>query len=170
MSLVSGNRLTLTSMRAFGYGAREITSDRRSGNFPFKSINGKSLYLTVSQVSLPNTSLGKAQQAEGTWAIMQWFQLQYIVFLTTDSDVSSNTALCACSLHSDERTNVTWPVKHHSSRDAARNPLSPASKASYIASTLKRLSQMTPIEHQHSACCAVIVLLDSKSILKDFFK
>lgn len=48
--------LTLTSMWAFGYGAREVTSDRRSGNFPFKSINGKSLYSTVSQVSLPNKS------------------------------------------------------------------------------------------------------------------
>lgn len=41
-------------MWAFGYGARQVTSDRRSGNFPFKSINGKSLYSKVSQVSRPN--------------------------------------------------------------------------------------------------------------------
>lgn len=85
--------LTFTSMWAFGYGAREVTSDRRSGNFPFKSINDKSLYQQHLKW-VCQTSLGKAQWAEGTWAIMQWFQLQYTVFLTTDSDLSSNTA-CA---------------------------------------------------------------------------
>lgn len=70
-------------MWAFGYGAREVTSDRRSGNFPFKSINGKSLYSKVSQVSLPNKP-GDGTVSRRHGAIMQWFQLQYTVFLTTD--------------------------------------------------------------------------------------
>lgn len=77
-------------MWAFGYGAREVTSDRRSGNFPFKSINGKSLYSKVSQVSLPNKpGEGTVSRRHGDhYAVVP---VQYTVFLTTD-------VMCAVTL------------------------------------------------------------------------